>query len=127
MAVADATTAFFDDLSLRGHDPLLERVTATFRFDLAHGRKTDRWLVTVTKGDLAVSQKNRKADCVLRADRQLFGRLASGEQNAMAAVLRGEVLLDGDPRLLVLVQRLFPGPAASRKSRRASGRARRRS
>ena len=68
MAVADATTEFFDDLSRRGHDPLLERVTATFRFDLVHGGKTDRWLVTVTKGDLAVSRQNRKADCVLRAD-----------------------------------------------------------
>jgi len=122
---ADATTEFFNDLGRRGHEPLLERVTATFRFDLVHGRKTDRWFVAVTKGDLAVSRQNRKADCVLHADRELFDRLASGEQNAMASVLRGELVLEGDPTRLVLAQRLFPGPAASRESRQAAGRARR--
>jgi len=111
---ANATTKFFDDLGRRGHDPLLERVTATFRFDLVRGGKTERWLVAVTKGDVAVSRQNRKANCVLHADRELFDRLASGEQNAMAAVLRGEVVLEGDPTRLVLLQRLFPGPSASR-------------
>jgi hypothetical protein len=29
--------------------------------------------------------------------------------NAFAAVLRGEVTVEGDPRLLVLFQRLLPG------------------
>ncbi|HME04377.1 MAG TPA: SCP2 sterol-binding domain-containing protein [Solirubrobacteraceae bacterium] len=117
---ADATAKFFDDLSRRGHEPLLERVTASFRFDLVDGGKTDRWLVAVNKGDLAVSRQNRKADCVLHADRKLFDRLAGGEQNAMAAVLRGEAVLDGDATRLVLFQRLFPGPAASRKVGRAA-------
>ncbi len=111
---ADATTEFFNDLGRRGHEPLLERVTATFRFDLVRSGKTERWLVVVTKGDVAVSRQNRKADCVLHADRELFDRLASGEQNAMAAVLRGEVVLEGDSTRLVLLQRLFPGPSASR-------------
>jgi putative sterol carrier protein len=117
----DATTQFFDDLSRRGHDPLLDRVTATFRFDLTHCGKTERWLLAVNKGDLAVSRKNRKADCVLHVEKELFDRLASGEQNAMAAVLRGEVVLDGDPRRLVTLQRLFPGPVAPREFRRIGG------
>ena len=51
------------------------------------------------------------ADCVLRADRKLFARMASGKVNAMAAVLRGAVTIEGDPRLLVLFQRLLPGPS----------------
>jgi putative sterol carrier protein len=113
----DPTTEFFEGLSRRGHEPLLERMTGTFRFDLVREGKTSRWLVAVTKGDLAVSRQNRKADCVVHAERQLFDRLAGGEQNAMAAILRGELVLDGDVTRLVLLQRLFPGPASSRRSR----------
>ncbi len=111
---ADATTEFFDDLGRRGHESLPERVTATFRFDLVRGGRTERWLVAVTKGDVAVSRQNRKADCILHADRELFNRLVSGKENTMAAVLRGEVVLKGDPTRFVLLQRLFPGPSASR-------------
>jgi putative sterol carrier protein len=124
---ADVTSEFFDDLGRRGHEPLLGRLSATLRFDIVHGRKTDRWLLAVSKGDLAVSRQNRKADCVLRAEKGLFDRVASGEQNAMAAVLRGELVIDGDWTLLVLAQRLFPGPAASRESRPPAAPARRRS
>jgi putative sterol carrier protein len=46
----------------------------------------------------------------MRADRKLFGRMASGKVNAFAAVLRGAITIEGDPRLLVLFQRLLPGP-----------------
>jgi len=122
---ADATTEFFGELGKREHEPSLERVTATFRFDLVDGAKTNRWFLAVTKGDLAVSRQNRKTDCVLRADKGLFDRLASGEQNAMAAALRGELVLEGDMTQLVQAQRLFPGPAPSGKSRRAAASGRR--
>ena len=66
--MADATAEFFDALVERGHEPLLENATGTVRFDLNEGKKTDRWLVTVTKGDLAVSRQNLRADCVVSAD-----------------------------------------------------------
>jgi putative sterol carrier protein len=36
--------------------------------------------------------------------------MAAGKVNAFAAVLRGAIKIEGDPRLLVLFQRLFPGP-----------------
>jgi hypothetical protein len=35
----------------------------------------------------------------------------------MAAVLRGEINIEGDPELLVLFQRVFAGPADSVKRR----------
>ena len=117
---ADATAEFFRELSEREREPLLARVTATFRFDLLQGGKTERWLVEVRKGELTVSRRNRKADCVLRAEKELFDRLASGERNAMAASLRGELILEGDLTQLVQAQRLFTGPAVSRQSRRAA-------
>ena len=79
-------------------------------FELTGGARTERWRVTVDKGRVAVVRGNGSSDCVFRADRKLFGRMASGKVNAFAAVLRGAVSIEGDPRLLVLFQRLLPGP-----------------
>jgi putative sterol carrier protein len=123
--VTDATAAYFEELGKRGHEPMLEKVKATMRFDLATDGRTERWLVAVDRGDIAVSRRNAKADCVVRADRTLFEGLASGEMNAMAALLRGAISVEGEPALVVLFQRLFPGPAASRERRAAAGHPRR--
>ena len=123
--MTDSTSEFFDELDRRSHEPLLEKASGTLRFDLADGKRTDRWLVTVKKGDVAVSHRNVRADCVVRADRALFDGVAGGEVNAMAALLRGAMGFEGDVGLLVLFQRLFPGPPRSRSRRHAAGYARR--
>jgi putative sterol carrier protein len=108
--MTDATTEFFHDLGSRGHETLLEKATGTVRFDLSNGRRTAHWLVTIKKGDVTVSQDSTQADCVFRADRGVFDGIVKGEVNAMAALLRGTMDVEGDPELLVLFQRLFPGP-----------------
>jgi len=123
--MADWTAAFFEALGTLGHQPLLEKATGTIRFDLAEGKKIERWLVTINKGDVAVSHRNAKADCVIRCDKALFHRLASGEVNAMAALLRGSMGVEGDVGLVVLLQRLLPGPPSSRDGRHTAGYARR--
>ena len=122
----DATAEFFGALAERGHVPLLERATGTVRFELAEGKRVDRWLLVVDKGDLAVSRRNARAECTFRTDKALFERIVEGEANATAAVLRGAVIIDGDMELLVQLQKLFPGPPAKRRRRRngASGRRR---
>jgi putative sterol carrier protein len=112
--MTDTTTKFFQALEARGHDPRLEKVTATFRFDLQNGDKKNRWLVTVDKGDIAVSHRNAKADCVLRADKATFEGIAAGKVNAFAAVLRGTLRVEGDAELLTLFQRVLPAPARKR-------------
>ena len=119
--MTDATAEFFQDLEMRGHEPLLEKATGTVRFDLTNGKRTSRWLVTIKKGDISVSKQNARADCVARAERSLFDGLVKGELNAMAALLRGRMEVEGDPELLVLFQRLFPGPpdATGRPSARS--------
>lgn len=110
----DPTTDFFQELATRGHEPGLEKVTGTLRFDLLNGKRTARWLVAIQKGEIDVSHKNAKADCVVRADKTLFDGIAAGEVNAFAAALRGLIDIEGSPELLVLFQRLFPGPPRSR-------------
>jgi putative sterol carrier protein len=110
----DPTTEFFQELEARGHEAVLENVTGTLRFDLVNGKRTARWLVAIRKGEIDVSHKNAKADCVVRADKTLFDGIASGEVNAFAAALRGLIDIEGSPELLVLFQRLFPGPPRSR-------------
>lgn len=122
--MADATAEFFDMLVERGHEPLLEKMTGTIRFDLRDGKKTELWLVTVVRGDLAVSRRNLRADCVVSADKALFDEVASGKTNAMAALLRGAIAVEGDVPLLVAFQRLLPGPPRSRARRPSTAPAR---
>jgi putative sterol carrier protein len=106
----DATTDFFSALEARRHEPLLEKMQGTLRFDLTSGKRTTRWLIEVENGDVSISHRNSKADCVVRTKKSLFDGIATGQQNAMAAVLRGEVDIEGERTLLVRFQKLFPGP-----------------
>jgi hypothetical protein len=118
----DATSAFFADLAGRGHEPLLASSTGTLRFDLVSGRRVEHWFVSVKKGDLAVSNKESRADATVRLDRTLFDRMVTGRANAMAATLRGVLVPEGDLGLVILFQRLFPGPPASRRRAHAGAR-----
>jgi predicted lipid carrier protein YhbT len=119
--MTDSTATFFRELGRRGYEPLLEKANGTVRFDLVSGKRTERWLMTLEGGDVFVSRKNVAADCVVRADRTLFDAMVSGEVNATAAYLRGELTLEGDPELLVLFQRVLPGPVTRRSRRRSTG------
>jgi len=120
----DPTDAFFEHLSECGHEPRLEKATGTVRFDLVTGKRVERWLVSITKGDVAVSRGNHPADTVFRAAREDFNRLASGQANPMVMMLRGTASVEGEPEVLLLLQRLFPGPGSG-DPRRSAGYARR--
>ena len=124
--VADATAEFFDGLVRRGHEPLLRKSRGTVRFEIVDGKRTERRYVTIDRGDITVSGRGTRAHGVIRADRALFERIATGELNPIAAVLRGDLAIEGDWRLLVLVQRLFPSPPRRKRSRRVAGYAKRR-
>jgi predicted lipid carrier protein YhbT len=107
-----------DGLAARGHDPALANATGTLRFEVVDGKRTERWLLTVSKGELAVSRRNARADVTLRAPRATFEQLFGGTMNPTAAFLRGALELEGDVELIVLVQRLLPGPAPARRTAR---------
>ncbi|WP_374968200.1 SCP2 sterol-binding domain-containing protein [Terrabacter sp. BE26] len=127
---------FFDELSHRGHQPLLERVVATIRFevhddmvdmvdasdssganagDRDRARSLSRW-VTIDHGDLSVSADgDTAADVTITCTASELDDLVSGRTSAMASLLRGALTVQGDPELVVLAQRLFSrSPGATR-------------
>jgi putative sterol carrier protein len=112
----DPTARFFEELAARGEEPLLRKASGSTRFDLVDGKRTLHWLVSVDRGRIAVSQKNASADCVIRTEKAVFDKVASGALNGVAAVLRGDIGVEGDWRLLVRIQRLFPSSPRSLRS-----------
>jgi putative sterol carrier protein len=110
----DATTRFFEDLDRRGFEPLLQKTSGTLRFDLHEGAQTTHWLLRIERGNLHVSQEDREADTVVGTAPRLFGELVTGSENAIAALIRGDMTVSGDLRLVLQVERIFPGPPDAR-------------
>jgi hypothetical protein len=118
--VATPTEDFFDELARRRHEPRLENVTGSTRVELVQGTCTEHWYLEITNGDISVSRENMEADAAFRAERALFDRAATGEENLFAALLRGAVTAEGDLGLIVVLERLLPGPPSSAARRLVS-------
>jgi putative sterol carrier protein len=116
--MVDATTRFFEDLDRRGFEPLLAKTSGTMRFDLHEGAQTTHWLLQIDRGKLRVSREDQEADTVVGTDPRLFDDLVAGGENAISALLRGDMTVSGDLRLVLQVERIFPGPPDSRGPRR---------
>jgi len=118
--MADPTTDFFEGLAERGHIPALQRTTRTLRIDVDRDGTTDHWHLDIRRGTVAVSRSESGADadvdCVIAASGSLMDDLVSGRANAMASTLRDELVMSGDPNVLVRFQRLFPNPTGRRKT-----------
>jgi predicted lipid carrier protein YhbT len=114
VTAAPSLQQLFEALARREYEPLLEKAVGTARFDIVDDERVVRWFVAIDRGHIRVSRKNTRADTVVRGDRRSFELAAAGKLNAMAAVLRGELVIEGDPRFLVRLQRLFPRPSRRR-------------
>jgi putative sterol carrier protein len=121
--MTDATTQFFERLG-EEEQPLPSQVTGTIRFDLDDRGTTKHWYLDIDKGRVDVSHKDAPADAVVRTHRPLFERAIHGEANAMAATLRGQFGVEGDPKLVVAFQRILPGPPRNQASHGTKGPAR---
>ena len=104
------TQEFFEALPQRSGDPLLAKVSGTLRFDTETGDRIEHWYVALDRGAVKVSRRNAKADAVIRIDRSLLDRIVTGQENAMAVLLRGAMIPDGDLALMLSFQRIFSGP-----------------
>jgi putative sterol carrier protein len=123
--MTEPTRAFFTRLA-EEQQPMLRSVSGTVRFDIADGERTEHWYVQIRKGDVTVSHDDGEAECVISADIGTFDEILCGQMNAMAAVLRGAVAMEGRVVLLTALQRLFPGSTEA-PAEPAAGYARRRS
>ena len=126
--MSDAIAEFLDALPGAGQVPLLEGVSGTLRIELEDGGQTERRLIVIDRGTVSVSHRQARADCTIRADRELIEGMVRGRVNAMAALLRGQIGVEGNPNLLLQFQRLFPSPPRPEvKTKRARSTARQRS
>ncbi|WCN80444.1 SCP2 sterol-binding domain-containing protein [Micromonospora sp. LH3U1] len=116
--MVDATTRFFEDLDRRGYEPLLAKTSGTLRIDLHEGAQTRHWLLRIDHGRLNVSQEDQEADTVIGASPALFDDIAAGREHGLAALFRGDMTVSGDARLVVQVERIFPGSPDARGPRR---------
>lgn len=102
---------FFDRINEAGFDARLGRVKGTLRLDVDDGSRVDHWLVSLNRGRVAVSRQDAPADCVVRLDPAALEGIVDGAINPTAAMLRGQISVQGDIDLLLYFQRLFPARA----------------
>ena len=117
MVHSDRVEEFFDELGRRGHEPLLDRLNATGRFEVLGGERTDEWLVAVRGGYITVTRGGGDADYVLRGARHDFDRIIHGDAGSVAALVRGTMTLSGSNAHVRfgLITRLFAGAPDSRR------------
>ena len=122
--MAEPTRDFFTRLAEQ-HQPLPTALTGVMRFDLTDGERIEHWYLAIRKGDVTVSHKGPEPDCTVSTELATFEAIVTGKMNAMAAVLRGAVEIQGRFALLTAVQRFFGAPAEVAPDEPAAGYARR--
>ena len=116
---ADPINDFFAGLAEPGHLATFEHEVGTVRFDvpdaMAKADVTDveHWHVTIDDGDVTVTREPLPADAVVRVARPYLELMVTGRLNAMAAMLRGLLTVDGSVAALMVFQRCLPGPPGS--------------
>jgi SCP-2 sterol transfer family len=110
---ADPVTRFFAALDQPGHLAIFEGDCASVRLDVLDGKKTERWHVSMTQGDVAVHRGGGPADAAVRVQRRYLEAMVTGRMNAQAAFLRGLFACEGSVGALMMFQRCLPGPPGS--------------
>jgi hypothetical protein len=116
---ADPINDFFAALAEPGHLATFEHEVGTVRFDvpdaMAKADVTDveHWHVTIDDGDVTVTREPLPADATIRIARPYLELMVTGRLNAMAAMLRGLLTVDGTVAALMMFQRCLPGPPGS--------------
>jgi putative sterol carrier protein len=115
--VKDVIPAFFKEIA-GPHPAVPKTISGSLRFDLEDGNRSEHWRVTFTKGEISTARSNTVADCIARTDKATLEAIILGRVNAMAAILRGAIKVEGQVLLLALFRSLLIGTAAKPKSQR---------
>ncbi|MEU8165424.1 SCP2 sterol-binding domain-containing protein [Micromonospora sp. NPDC049004] len=111
-----ATSAFFERLAADCQDPRFRKVCGSVRFDIGDGDDLEQWFLVIDHGDMRVSRSGDPATTVIRVSVQVAEAMARGEVNGLAAITRGEIMVDGDLGLALRLGRLFPRAAEPRRA-----------
>jgi putative sterol carrier protein len=115
--VEDVISSFFE--SLNGPHPAVPKtISGNLRFDLQDGNRVEHWRVTFAKGVVSTVRSNAASDCVAHTDKETMEAIIQGRVNAMAALLRGAIKIEGQALLLALFRSLLTAPAAETESKR---------
>lgn len=107
----DPTASFLFGLQAKGFQPLVARARGTIMLELTNRQAEDHWLIRIDEGRVEVANRPGPADVVVRMRRELFVSAVRGRSNLWTAILRSDVVVEGDLHLLVVFQRLLPGPS----------------
>ena len=102
----DAISAFFE-LTAGAHPEVPNTVSGSLRFDLENGKRSECWRVTIDKGVVSSERSDASADCVVHTDKETLEAIIQGTANAMAALLRGAIRLEGEAVLMAYFRRLL--------------------
>ncbi|MEU1587855.1 SCP2 sterol-binding domain-containing protein [Micromonospora sp. NPDC005710] len=103
-----ATSAFFERLTVAGRDPRFSKVRGSVRFDIRDGGSLEQWLLDIDHGQMRVTRSGGPATTVIHVSAQVAEAMARGQVNGLAAITRGEIMVDGDLALALRIGRLFP-------------------
>ena len=107
-----ATRTLFERLHEQEYEPLLKRVRGTIALVADRPEGKSHWLATIRDGEIGFSRQEEqpRADATMEGSSALFDALSDGRCNAIAATLRGDLVVTGDLRLALQLTRLLPGP-----------------
>jgi putative sterol carrier protein len=114
----DPTADFFLERIQQRTGVLSRHVKATIRFDLEReGDGRDHWWVAFDNGVVQVSPEERPADCIVRANKDLFDHIVTGQVRIVAALIRNQVKVEGRLTVFTIFRKLLPGRPGARDPR----------
>ena len=105
--MTDARERFFKEIGKQGHAPLLEGTSGVVLLEIKDGTRTERWYVTIRRGDVSVSREGKAPDTTIRTDGATFDAIVTGKMSTMPALLRGKLEVEGKVNLVVGLQALY--------------------
>jgi putative sterol carrier protein len=118
--MTESTADYLQHLGDRPYPNLPDTTSGTMRLDIQGEGRTDHWYLTIDQQRVQVVRSARDADLLVRGTQEVFDRLVDGRTHVAVSLMRGEVEVEGNLRLLMLLRRLFRGPEGARHPRDAA-------
>jgi SCP-2 sterol transfer family len=112
-SASDPISGFFASLAAPGYIATFAGESATLRFDVTTGSKTQHWYVTISNGNVTVTRDAGPADAIVKIERPYLEDIVRGRLNAQAAMLRQVLTVEGSMAATMMFQRCLPGPRGS--------------